>query len=98
MIGDVDRVLQTTYIVPVPGDQSALKLSNALIGTRLHNGEGSLLEAFTWDGSINICFGFDDTVLEPAIVHEVLSQVQRIGDALSNLEEQGWRPSLQIER
>lgn len=62
MIGDLDRLLPTSFpLAHSPSDDTAnlerdagarasdskLELSDLLIGTRLHRGEGLLIEAYT---------------------------------------------------
>ncbi|KAK4703467.1 hypothetical protein P7C70_g2755, partial [Phenoliferia sp. Uapishka_3] len=86
MVGDLDRTLPASHILPT-SPPSSLRLSNIILGTRLHRGEGMLMEAFTWDGRLTFCLGFDDFCVEPKLVDEILSQVQQVGEALADAWE-----------
>ncbi|KAM0752395.1 hypothetical protein T439DRAFT_379461 [Meredithblackwellia eburnea MCA 4105] len=79
MVGDLDRILPTNF--ELPGSQS-LRLTDALLGTRLHRGEGMLMEAFTWNKQLTFCLGYDDQVVEAALVDEILSQIEEIGKVI----------------
>ncbi|GAA6028411.1 hypothetical protein JCM8097_007018 [Rhodosporidiobolus ruineniae] len=99
MIGDVDRLLPTSFPLPPfaspspsspsapPRDESAspgsLRLSSLLIGTRLHNGEGMLLEAFTWDGMVTLCLGVDDEVVDPRMVEALFGGIRALGEVVA---------------
>lgn len=85
MVGHLDRVLPRAFNLPTtpPAEGSTLRLSNVLLGTRLHRGEGMLMEAFTWDEQLTFCLGFDDLVVEPTLVRAILSEVEQIGTVLA---------------
>ncbi|GAA5904036.1 hypothetical protein JCM6882_003806 [Rhodosporidiobolus microsporus] len=95
MIGDVDRLLPTAFPLPPPAVSSSsssspssgqLRLSNLLIGTRLHNGEGLLLEALTWDGQITLCLGVDDGLVSSEVVERLLEGVREAGEVVARGE------------
>lgn len=86
MIGDVDRLLPTSFALPSSSYSSTtttLRLHDIAIGTRLHRGEGMLLEAFTWDGMVTLCLGVDDGLMDPALVDELLGGVRELGEAVA---------------
>lgn len=91
VIGDIDRILPTTFTLPPlsPSSSSSsaspptLRLHDLLIGTRLHRGEGMLLEAFTWDGLVTVCFGVDDEVMDPRVVDELMEGVRALGEVVA---------------
>ncbi|GAA5944137.1 hypothetical protein JCM3775_001076 [Rhodotorula graminis] len=95
MIGDVDRLLPTSFALPSPSSSSSssstssssgptLRLHDVAIGTRLHRGEGMLLEAFTWDGQVTLCLGVDDGLMDPRLVDELLEGVRELGEAVAH--------------
>ncbi|GAA6052867.1 hypothetical protein JCM3770_004385 [Rhodotorula araucariae] len=80
MIGDVDRLLPTSFTLP-SSLGATLRLRDIAIGTRLHRGEGMLLEAFTWDGQVTLCLGVDDGLMDPALAVLIdLSGTLHVGD------------------
>ncbi|GAA5833902.1 hypothetical protein JCM9279_001656 [Rhodotorula babjevae] len=88
MIGDVDRLLPTSFALPSLSPSSTtptatLRLHDVAIGTRLHRGEGMLLEAFTWDGRMTLCLGVDDGLIDPGLVDELLGGVRELGEAVA---------------
>ncbi|GAA5877567.1 hypothetical protein JCM8547_007733 [Rhodosporidiobolus lusitaniae] len=96
MIGDVDRLLPTSFplpsLSPTPSSSpssspSLLRLSNILIGTRLHNGEGMLLEALTWDGMVTLCLGLDDGLIREETVKSLLEGVEMATEVVVEEEE-----------
>lgn len=89
VIGDVDRLLATRFPLPAnlaksPSD--TLHLHDILIGTRLHRGEGMLLEAFTWDGMITVCLGVDDHLIPPDVVDALLSGIKAFAEVIVSQE------------
>ncbi|BGO91741.1 hypothetical protein NBRC10512_006223 [Rhodotorula toruloides] len=87
MIGDVDRLLATRF--PSSPDfakspSRAFRLHDIMIGTRLHRGEGMLLEAFTWDGMITICLGVDDHLISPKVVEALLSGIRTLAEVVAD--------------
>ncbi|GAA5865685.1 hypothetical protein JCM1840_003218 [Sporobolomyces johnsonii] len=85
MIGDVDRLLPTTFSFP-PSATSRLRLHDMLVGTRLHRGEGMLMETFTWDGMIQVCLGVDDKLMSQEHVEGILDGMRRIGEVIAGSE------------
>ncbi|BGP55581.1 hypothetical protein JCM8202v2_003186 [Rhodotorula sphaerocarpa] len=100
MIGDVDRVLPTTFSsrtasLPASPDGStasddegtkvpfALDLHDLRFGTRLHRGEGMLMEAYTWDGMLTVCLGVDDGLMRGEDVEELLEGIRKIGQIIA---------------
>ncbi|GAA5820524.1 hypothetical protein JCM11251_003028 [Rhodosporidiobolus azoricus] len=93
MIGDVDRLLPTSFpLPPTPSSSSSspspgqIRLSSLLIGTRLHSGEGTLLEALTWDGQITLCLGVDDGLIDGEMVERLLEGVREAGEVVAKGE------------
>ncbi|GAA6000043.1 hypothetical protein JCM10207_006027 [Rhodosporidiobolus poonsookiae] len=86
MIGDVDRLLPTSFPFPSSSTASStpisFRLSSLLIGTRLHRGEGMLMEALTWDGQITLCLGVDDQLVSAEVVERLLGGVRELGEVL----------------
>ncbi|GAA5959294.1 hypothetical protein JCM21900_003918 [Sporobolomyces salmonicolor] len=85
MIGDVDRLLPTTFSFP-PSTASHLRLHEMLVGTRLHRREGMLMETFTWDGMIQVCLGVDDKLIRDEHVEGILEGMRRIGEVIAGSE------------
>ncbi|GAA5868087.1 hypothetical protein JCM3774_001015 [Rhodotorula dairenensis] len=56
-----------------------LQLHDLRFGTRLHRGEGMLMEAFTWQGRLTVCLGVDDELLRPEDVDALLEGIERTG-------------------
>lgn len=88
VIGDVDRLLPTSFALPPASPSSVsgaatLRLRDIAIGTRLHRGEGMLLEAFTWDERVTLCLGVDDGLVDPGLVDELLDGVRQLGEAVA---------------
>lgn len=100
MIGDVDRVLPTTFSSrtaslpaspdgPTASDDEGTKVPFALdlhdlrFGTRLHRGEGMLMEAYTWDGMLTVCLGVDDGLMRGEDVEELLEGIRKIGQIIA---------------
>ncbi|KAI5476945.1 hypothetical protein MNV49_007046 [Pseudohyphozyma bogoriensis] len=84
MVGDLDRVLPTTFNVPTSSNTpSTIRLSDTMIGTRLHRGEGIFMEVFTWDQRITVCLGADDVCVEPALVQEILDQLETLAKCVA---------------
>lgn len=88
MIGDLDRILPTVFHLPssdgeLPG---VLTLSNLLIGTRLHTGEGTLCEVWTFEGKISISIGYDSNIFNAMQISAILSSINKIGQNLVNIE------------
>ncbi|BGP32439.1 hypothetical protein JCM10296v2_004220 [Rhodotorula toruloides] len=87
MIGDVDRLLATRF--PSSSDLAnspsrAIRVHDILIGTRLHRGEGMLLEAFTWDRMITVCLGVDDHLISPEVVEALLSGIRTFAEVVAD--------------
>lgn len=83
VIGDLDRLLPNRFDIPVDSDQATpLVLSDLLIGTRLHAGEGMLLEVYTWDQRLTLSVGFDRNLVARELVDGILERVERILMAL----------------
>lgn len=57
------------------------------LGTRLHRGEGTLLEAYTFDGMLTVALGFDDLCVEAQEVQAILNEVRAIGELLASGEK-----------
>ncbi|BGP40436.1 hypothetical protein JCM10449v2_004398 [Rhodotorula kratochvilovae] len=83
MIGDVDRLLPTSFPLPSPSG-ATLHVRDIAIGTRLHRGEGMLLEAFTWDGRVTLCLGVDDGLMDPKLVDELLEGVRELAEVVAD--------------
>lgn len=85
MVGDLDRILPTTFSLPslpfLP--PATLTLSDMLLGTRLHRGEGILIESYTWDGQMTFGLGWDEHCLKREQVEEILDEVRGIGEMLA---------------
>lgn len=94
MIGDVDRILLSIYAFPPrPDDRTtetatptggpttlySLQLHDLRFGTRLHRGEGMLMEAYTWQGMLTLCLGVDDELIRPEDVDALLAGIREIG-------------------
>lgn len=87
MIGDLDRLLPNAFTLPHIGiATSPVRLSDMLIGTRLHRGEGMLVEAYTFDQRLTMSIGFDKAIVSRELVGEILERVERIGKALVEVE------------
>ncbi|KAK4335170.1 hypothetical protein RTBOTA2_003931 [Rhodotorula toruloides] len=87
MIGDVDRLLATRFPSSsnlANSPSRAMRLHDILIGTRLHRGEGMLLEAFTWDGMITVCLGVDDQLIPLDVVDELLSGIKALAEVIAS--------------
>lgn len=102
VIGDVDRLLPTSFDSRTasgsagtatdggesgtsPGD-FRLVLHDLRFGTRLHRGEGMLMEAFTWDGMLTVCLGVDDELIWSEDVDALLYGIQKVGHIVADLE------------
>ncbi|GAA5981682.1 hypothetical protein JCM11641_004213 [Rhodosporidiobolus odoratus] len=89
MIGDVSRILSTTFPLPPSSPSSPstpkreIRLSALLLGTRLHRGEGMLLEALTWDGMITLCLGVDDGLIARETVDRLLGGIREVGEVVA---------------
>ena len=75
-------ILPTTFSLPT-SFPATLTLSDMLLGTRLHRGEGILIESYTWDGMMTFGLGWDEQVLRREQVDEILSEVRGIGEMLA---------------
>lgn len=40
------------------------------------------MEAFTWDGELTFCLGFDDSLVDYGLVREVLGTVREVTEVL----------------
>lgn len=61
------------------GDSFRLQLYDLRFGTRLHRGEGMLMEAFTWRGRLTVCLGVDDELIRPRDVDALLDGIEKVG-------------------
>jgi hypothetical protein len=100
VIGDVDRIFPSTYTFPPrPGDRTtetraggrttapcSLQLHDLRFGTRLHRGEGMLMEAYTWQGMLTVCLGVDDELIRPENVDVLLAGIREIGHLVATPE------------
>lgn len=82
MIGDVDRILPTTFTC----DTASVKLSDLQIGTRLHLGEGNFNEGFTFDGMLQLSMGIDDQFIDPEHIATIMNGVARMGKLIAEGE------------
>jgi hypothetical protein len=83
VIGDLDRLLLTAFSLPSKStERSTARISDMLIGTRLHRGEGMLVEAYTFDQRLTLSVGFDKAIVSRDSVEEILKRVERIGEAI----------------
>ncbi|GAA6060002.1 hypothetical protein JCM10212_001160 [Sporobolomyces blumeae] len=83
MIGDVDRILPTTFKLPLEGRDVNLRLENLQLGTRLHLGEGLFNEGFTFDGMLQFSMGSDDQFMHREHVDALLDGIKRIGETIA---------------
>jgi len=77
VIGDIDRILPTSF--RVPAEDHTITLSDLQIGTRLHLGEGNFNEGLTFDGMLQFCMGIDDQFIRPEHIEAVLEGMKDIG-------------------
>lgn len=105
VIGDVDRIFPATYTFPPrPGDLTteetatptggtatpcSLQLHDLRFGTRLHRGEGMLMEAYTWQGMLTVCLGVDDELIRPEDVDALLAGIREIGHLVASPDGSG---------
>lgn len=59
-----------------------MRLSDLLMGTRLHRGEGILVECWTWNGEMTMAIGWDEHIVNRRLVEEILVNVVEIGERL----------------
>ncbi|GAA5978122.1 hypothetical protein JCM5350_007403 [Sporobolomyces pararoseus] len=84
MIGDVDRILEKRFSF----SGFNLRLSNLEIGTRLHTGEGSFHEGFTFDGQLQLSGGLDEELVKPEHFWSILNGVKEIGELIASVKEE----------
>ena len=99
VIGDVDRTFPSTYTFPPrPGNRTtesatqagrtttpcSLQLHDLRFGTRLHRGEGMLMEAYTWQGMLTVFLGVDDELIRPEDVDALLAGIREIGHLVAS--------------
>ena len=85
VIGDIDRILPTSF--RVPSEDYTITLSDLQIGTRLHLGEGNFNEGLTYDGMLQFCMGIDDQFISPEHIEAILEGMKHIGLSIAAGEE-----------
>ncbi|KAK4046261.1 hypothetical protein OIV83_006184, partial [Microbotryomycetes sp. JL201] len=91
MIGDVDRVLSTSYSLDGAGANSkTIRLSDLGIGTRLHHGEGMLCETWTFDSQMTVSIGFDEALVDESLVDNILKVLTGDDVAKHNSKDDLW--------